>query len=772
MVTADPLLTRKPGPFPVIVKAIGDRNQERSTRIDSMQYRFAGFTFDTEERELYHSDQSLQLRPLLADLLAFFLAREGRILSKNQLIEGVWPDTAVSDDALFRAIGDLRKVLDEAQPGCDLIKTQPRKGYRFECESLTVLDEFISQRDIPMPIGAEVELTRHSQTQPRYSRSMLLGGALITGLALAVTWITTQRGPEATNPRQQMRIGFLPFVNDSGDENLKWVELGLVDMMSDLIADVPGLDSVPTADMLPLVDRNRLAETQHAQFKEQLDALFSLLGCQAIVSGNITKRDSETTITFSIHSPDGKTETQTCSHESALGAAQLMAGILTSQFARDQQAPRLEDRYSNDDYVNETYAKGLQRLAMTGPNAAAPYFTICLEQDAGFLWAAIRLAHCEYLQGQWEVAMDRIEAVIAQARVKENDALLAFSLHQKAERLSDQGRYADARNALTKAIQAYERQGNDYGRANCLLLSGSIAYEAGQADNGEQSFRDALTIFEAINDKPGQARVLNNMGLKSYIANDFQGAKVYFNKALELNRTSPDRAIQAQILGNLSLVLLDEGNHQHAIDTFTRIKKIYAEMGNALQEAWATVGLAFANYYGENFEQAEIQALEALKLTREVGERRLELFVVGGLAFFALCNEQPDQAEPYIKLGLEMAEGSEASDPAEQMWAVAVWYYTQRDDLDTAKTYAARIDPKTEDGNFLLMLAHFAYRSGNYALAHQQMAHAKRSLGKGSWLPGLQRRLEVMERAARDQTYIQLPPLVTPQSPREAGSGD
>ena len=61
-----------------------------------------------------------------------FVENSGRLVSKDELFAAVWPDLAVTDDALVQSIGELRRALGDDGPR--LIRTVPRRGYRFESD--------------------------------------------------------------------------------------------------------------------------------------------------------------------------------------------------------------------------------------------------------------------------------------------------------------------------------------------------------------------------------------------------------------------------------------------------------------------------------------------------------------------------------------------------------------------------------------------------------------------------------------------------------------
>jgi DNA-binding winged helix-turn-helix (wHTH) protein len=70
------------------------------------------------------------LEPRLMDLLLLFAGSTGRVLSKDEIIEGVWGGRAVGDDTLAAAISRLRSALGET-PERRYIETLPKRGYRL-----------------------------------------------------------------------------------------------------------------------------------------------------------------------------------------------------------------------------------------------------------------------------------------------------------------------------------------------------------------------------------------------------------------------------------------------------------------------------------------------------------------------------------------------------------------------------------------------------------------------------------------------------------------
>jgi len=94
------------------------------------QLRFDRYVLDLKRGHLLLDDTEITLRPKTFAVLRFLLENPGRLVSKDELFAAVWPKISVTDDVLVQSVGELRRAL--ADDGQRLIKTIPRRGYRFE----------------------------------------------------------------------------------------------------------------------------------------------------------------------------------------------------------------------------------------------------------------------------------------------------------------------------------------------------------------------------------------------------------------------------------------------------------------------------------------------------------------------------------------------------------------------------------------------------------------------------------------------------------------
>jgi adenylate cyclase len=92
-------------------------------------YLFEGFALDLTRGSLRGADGEIELRPKNFELLRYLVQNAGRLISKDELINAVWPNVIVSDDSLAQCVSELRHALNDLDRR--VLKTVPRRGYLF-----------------------------------------------------------------------------------------------------------------------------------------------------------------------------------------------------------------------------------------------------------------------------------------------------------------------------------------------------------------------------------------------------------------------------------------------------------------------------------------------------------------------------------------------------------------------------------------------------------------------------------------------------------------
>src|SRR6516165_10143397 len=107
-------------------------------------YEFGPFCLEPVEHLLLKADRPVPLTPKAFELLVFLVQNSGRLVTKDQIMRAVWPDSFVEEANLTVWISVLRRALGDREGGSHYIETVPKKGYRFAAE--------VREATVPAPV--------------------------------------------------------------------------------------------------------------------------------------------------------------------------------------------------------------------------------------------------------------------------------------------------------------------------------------------------------------------------------------------------------------------------------------------------------------------------------------------------------------------------------------------------------------------------------------------------------------------------------------------
>jgi DNA-binding winged helix-turn-helix (wHTH) protein len=110
--------------------AMTTRDAHSAEQAGTKRLRFDRYVLDLPRGCLLFDGNEVVLRPKTFAVLRHLVENSGRLVSKDELFAAVWPNLAITDDALVQSISELRQALGD--DGRRLICTVPRRGYRFE----------------------------------------------------------------------------------------------------------------------------------------------------------------------------------------------------------------------------------------------------------------------------------------------------------------------------------------------------------------------------------------------------------------------------------------------------------------------------------------------------------------------------------------------------------------------------------------------------------------------------------------------------------------
>ena len=96
-----------------------------------MRYLFENCALDTDRRELRRGAELVAIPPQVFDLLDYLIRNREHVVSKDDLINAIWKGRIVSETALTTRLNAARSAIGDSGEEQRLIKTLPRKGFRF-----------------------------------------------------------------------------------------------------------------------------------------------------------------------------------------------------------------------------------------------------------------------------------------------------------------------------------------------------------------------------------------------------------------------------------------------------------------------------------------------------------------------------------------------------------------------------------------------------------------------------------------------------------------
>jgi TolB-like protein/DNA-binding winged helix-turn-helix (wHTH) protein/Tfp pilus assembly protein PilF len=207
-------------------------------------YTIGEFSIDSDSRLLFRNEDRVPLPPKAADILIALLRRPRQLVTKDELLKEVWPDTFVEEGNLARHVFLLRKTLGEAPDGSSYVETVPKRGYRFigpvQSDDANLVTLTAEERTSERILIEETETLdpRDQQTGRRYT-AIAAAVAATAGLLALLLWTRTDR----TQPIRSLVV--LPFANLSISGDSEYYSDGLTDELIGAFSSVRGLRVVP-----------------------------------------------------------------------------------------------------------------------------------------------------------------------------------------------------------------------------------------------------------------------------------------------------------------------------------------------------------------------------------------------------------------------------------------------------------------------------------------------------------------------------------------------
>ncbi len=187
-------------------------------------YEFSNFCLNTQEKLLLRQGERIPLTMKAFETLLILVERHGHIVEKAEIIQRVWPDTAVEENNLNQNISAIRKALGENGHEQHFIETLPRRGYRFIGEVRELSGEMMDERDTPLPqIAAALAIkevvlpSTELPLQPKRTSQIALFSTISLAVIAGLLYFagTKTSSPVTPTPTPNIKFNRLPATNDA-----------------------------------------------------------------------------------------------------------------------------------------------------------------------------------------------------------------------------------------------------------------------------------------------------------------------------------------------------------------------------------------------------------------------------------------------------------------------------------------------------------------------------------------------------------------------------
>ena len=566
-------------------------------------YHLDGVEIDAGQLCLRRNGEEQHLRSKTFQVLLYLLESRDRLVTKNELIERIWPDTAVTDNTLEQCLAEIRRVLGDNSRQPRFIKTIPRAGYRFigavdetSGERITTTDKSLRTSTLPERAQTQWARTRFN------ARPILIGSVLLVTLAALGAWYLKRSSPQRqslvtttlTQDPTKRAVAVMFFDNESGSADLDWLREGLADM---IITDLSRSNKVAVLSRQQL--HVLLERAGHNQAdKIGLDEAINVgrqTQAKLLVLGSFAKLGEQIRIDVHLHDArDGQllTAERLVVDQPAQILTQVdllsvkLAGYIGGAEPPVTNLPAPGVVTSSLEAFRY-YSLGVEKAQALRNDEAVTLLQKAVALDPNFAMAYARLG---YVHGVTGNAPEKAKPYLEKAfqfsdRLSEKDKLQIQAWYAIVN-----FDYAGAIDAFRKIVSEFPLEVEAYRRLGLLLkgevkfqealevLKQALVIDAANADlynalclvySEMGDHKDALAMAEHyVQLAPEEPNAYDSLGLTYEWAGKYDEAIREYDRALELK---PDFEIAMVHLGN---VYFQQGRYQAAIQEYQRYLQV------------------------------------------------------------------------------------------------------------------------------------------------------------------------------------------------------
>lgn len=474
--------------------------------VEAASFRFERCEVRLASREIVLDGRAQQLEPRPFDLLVYLIEQRDRVVSKDELLDKLWPDEFVSGSVIARAVMKARQAIGDDGKVARIIKTVRGTGYRF-------VSKVTTQAPAPAPSASARGLNR--------------------------------REP----------LVLLPFENRTGETDLDWVELGLMSMVAKALSTdtrlrLPELPSLLTAlDTLP----------PGASPRARMDVAQRLLGARHVVYVAVSREHRQYVLDYEVSEAPVVRQRLVGPELTQLGQ-RLALALEVLLFDGEAASPAVAYE-SADPLVNQALARALQATGQQQWRTAVNLFRVVLDVEPLNTDAQLEYLRALAFLGD-EAALAVGERLLAQAQATQHHRL-AIAVHEALattynNRLSHQAT-RHAKQHLHEALRLAEEHGLMSQKKSALRTLMGIAIHERDFACARQCLDGMESLHVPDGDVVDHARFLGSSAIAATAMDEPQRGLQIFRTVVGLAEQHRLHDLHAMTLVNIIYPCIDLG---------------------------------------------------------------------------------------------------------------------------------------------------------------------------------------------------------------------
>lgn len=264
---------------------------------------FKTFCLDTANHLLWRNGERVPIAPKCFDVLAYLVENAGRVVTQDEMLDAVWPETHVNPEVLRKYILEIRKALSDRPDNPEFIETVPKRGYRFVAP---VMDEGAAEPREESTSHRTEELATERDDGPvtafpevgvPFAKRGLWKFVVITPLVVVAIglglYLLLARHGRKTPLLADTSIAVLPFTDMSPAKDQEYFSDGLAEQLINDLAKVSGLKVIGRSSAFQFEGKN-----------EDLREVGQKLGVANVLEGSVSREGNHLRITAELIKAD------------------------------------------------------------------------------------------------------------------------------------------------------------------------------------------------------------------------------------------------------------------------------------------------------------------------------------------------------------------------------------------------------------------------------------------------------------------------------------